>query len=302
MKRKFLFLILLLIPLQVEAISARNIVAMDMDTNRVLYGSAIHDKHLIASITKIMTTIVTLENANIKDEVTATDTILQAFGSAIYVEVGETLPLEDLLYGLMLRSGNDAALMIAEHVGGEVEHFVEMMNQKAQEIGMKNTKFINPHGLDNKKGEGNISTAYDMALLTSYAMQNPTYQKIVSTKKHVAKSDKKSYVWINKNKLLTTYEYATGGKTGYTEKAKRTLVSTASKENKNIVIVTLNDPNDWNDHTNLYEQLFKTYQNELILSASNFKIKNENYYKKNKIYIKEDVYLLLTPQEKKLLH
>ena len=209
------------------------------------------------------------------------------------------MKLKDLLYGLMLRSGNDAALLIAENVGGSVENFVTLMNKKAEELGMKNTKFINPHGLENNKGEGNTSTAYDMAILTSYAMQNDEYQKIVSTKNYVAKSDKKSYSWANKNKLLNTYEYTTGGKTGYTEKAKRTLVSTASKDNKNIVIVTLNDPDDWSDHTNLYEKLFKEYTSEKIIDANNFKIKKENYYKKNKLYLKEDVYMMLKDNEKK---
>lgn len=298
MKKLFLLLICL-IPINVSAISARNIIAMDMDTNRVLYGKAINDKHLIASITKIMTTTIALELGDLKSEVTATDTILKAYGSAIYIEVGETLTLEDLLYGLMLRSGNDAALLIAEHIGGNVDKFVSLMNSKAKELGMKNTTFINPHGLDNDKGEGNISTAYDMAILTSYIMNNPEYQKIVSTKKYVAKSDKKSYNWTNKNKLLTTYKYTTGGKTGYTDKARRTLVSTASKDNKNIVVVSLNDPDDWSDHKYLYESIFKSYNNKKILDAKTFKVKNESYYKKNKLYIQEDVYILLKDKEKK---
>lgn len=297
MKKIFIILICLF-PINVFAISARNIIAMDMDTNRVLYSKAINDKHLIASITKIMTTTIALELGDLKSEVTATDVILKSYGSGIYIEVGETMTLEDLLYGLMLRSGNDAALLIAEHIGGSVEKFVELMNNKAKEIGMNNTTFVNPHGLDNDKGEGNISTAYDMALLTSYAMYNPEYQKIVSTKKHIAKTDKKSYSWTNKNKLLTTYEYTTGGKTGFTKKAKRTLVSTASKDNKNIVIVSLNDPDDWNDHKYLYETIFKSYNNEKVLDANSFKVDNETYYKKDKLYIKEDVYVLLKENEK----
>jgi len=298
MKKLFLLLICF-IPINVSAISARNIIAMDMDTNRVLYGKSINDKHLIASITKIMTSTIALELGDLDNEVTATDIILKAYGSAIYIEVGETLTLRDLLYGLMLRSGNDAALLIAENVGGSVDNFVTLMNSKAKELGMKNTTFINPHGLDNDKGEGNISTAYDMAILTSYIMDNPEYQKIVSTKKYVTKSDKKSYSWTNKNKLLTTYEYTSGGKTGYTDKARRTLVSTASKDNKNIVVVSLNDPDDWKDHKDLYENIFKSYDNEKILDKNNFEVKNENYYKKNKLYIKEDVYVLLKNNEKK---
>lgn len=296
---KKLLLLLLLLPIQVSAISARNIIAMDMDTNRVLYQKAINDQHLIASITKIMTTTIALELGDLESDVAATDTILESYGSAIYIEVGETMKLKDLLYGLMMRSGNDAALTIAEHVGGSVENFVALMNEKAKEIGMNNTIFVNPHGLDNEKGEGNLSTAYDMAILTSYAMKNEEYQAIVSTKNYVTKSDKKSYSWTNKNKLLTTYEYTTGGKTGYTDKARRTLVSTASKDNKNIVVVSLNDPDDWNDHTTLYESIFKAYDNVKILDSKTFKVENETYYKKNKLYLKEDVYVLLKEEEKK---
>jgi D-alanyl-D-alanine carboxypeptidase len=272
---------------------------MDMDTKRVLYGQNINDKHLIASISKIMTTIVALENGNLDSEVTASDVINSATGSAIYIEVGEVLTLKDLLYGLMLRSGNDAALLIAEHIGGDVDTFVKLMNEKAQELGMKNTTFINPHGLEDNSGNGNLSTAYDMAILTSYAMQNEEYKKIVSTTKYVCKSNTKSYVWKNKNKLLTTYEYTTGGKTGFTKKARRTLVSTASKDNKNIVVVSLNDPDDWSDHKYLYESIFKNYNNELILDKNNFKIANETYYKDNELYIKDDVYILLNKNEKK---
>jgi D-alanyl-D-alanine carboxypeptidase len=130
-------------------------------------------------------------------------------------------------------------------------------------------------------------------------MQNEEYKKIVSTTKYVCKSNTKSYVWKNKNKLLTTYEYTTGGKTGFTKKARRTLVSTASKDNKNIVVVSLNDPDDWSDHKYLYESIFKNYNNELILDKNNFKIANETYYKDNELYIKDDVYILLNKNEKK---
>lgn len=298
MKKIFVMVVFLLFPVVVKAYSARNIIAMDMDTNRVLYGESIHDQHLIASITKIMTAIVAIENGNLEELVEINDVVLKSFGSGIYVEVGEKISLKDLLYGLMLRSGNDAALAIADCVGGSVDDFVRLMNLKASEIGMKNTQFINPHGLENNKGEGNLSTAYDMALLSSYAMQNERYQEIVKTKNYVAKSDKKTYSWTNKNKLLNTYEYTTGGKTGFTEKARRTLVSTASKDDKNVTIVTLNDGNDWADHETLYESVFNSYDNVLVLDKNNFKIDKENYYK-DELYIREDVSVLLKEEEKK---
>ena len=298
MKKIFVMVVFLLFPVVVKAYSARNIIAMDMDTNRVLYGESIHDQHLIASITKIMTAIVAIENGNLEELVEINDVVLKSFGSGIYVEVGEKISLKDLLYGLMLRSGNDAALAIADYVGGSVDDFVRLMNLKASEIGMKNTQFINPHGLENNTGEGNLSTAYDMALLSSYAMQNERYQEIVKTKNYVAKSDKKTYSWTNKNKLLNTYEYTTGGKTGFTEKARRTLVSTASKDDKNVTIVTLNDGNDWADHETLYESVFNSYDNVLVLDKNNFKIDKENYYK-DELYIREDVSVLLKEEEKK---
>lgn len=298
MKKIFVMVVILLFPVVVKAYSARNIIAMDMDTNRVLYGESIHDQHLIASITKIMTAIVAIENGNLEELVEINDVVLKSFGSGIYVEVGEKISLKDLLYGLMLRSGNDAALAIADYVGGSVDDFVRLMNLKASEIGMKNTQFINPHGLENNKGEGNLSTAYDMALLSSYAMQNERYQEIVKTKNYVAKSDKKTYSWTNKNKLLNTYEYTTGGKTGFTEKARRTLVSTASKDDKNVTIVTLNDGNDWADHETLYESVFNSYDNVQVLDKNNFKIDKENYYK-DELYIREDVSVLLKEEEKK---
>lgn len=298
--KKFIVLLLFLscIPLKVNALSARNIIAMDMDTNRILYEKDANSEHLIASITKIMTAVVALELADTNSDVTATNTILKAFGSAIYIEVGETMKLKDLLYGLMMRSGNDAALAIAEFVGGDVDKFVLLMNQKAREIGMNNTKFINPHGLENNEGNGNTSTAYDMALLSSYAMQNNTYKEIVSTKNYVAKSDRKTYSWSNKNKMLNLYEYTTGGKTGFTEKARRTLVSTASKDNKNITVVSLNDPDDWDDHKYLYETLFREYDSVKVVDKNNFTVENETFYKNDTLYIEKDIYLMVKEKEK----
>lgn len=298
MKKFLLLLTLLCIPIKVSAISARNIIAMDMDTKRVLYEKSAYDEYLIASISKIMTAVVALELADVESDVTTTNTILKAFGSAIYIEVGETMKLKDLLYGLMLRSGNDAALAIAEFVGKDVDKFVELMNQKAKEIGMKSTKFINPHGLENNDGVGNTSTAYDMALLSSYAMKNDTYRTIVSTKNHVAKSDKKTYSWANKNKMLNIYEYTTGGKTGFTEKARRTLVSTASKDNKNITVVSLNDPDDWDDHKYLYETLFNEYESVKVVDKNNFQVENETYYKNDTLYVQDDIYVMLKENEK----
>ena len=275
--------------------SATSYVLLDQDTNRVLLSKNKDKPMLIASITKIMTFIIALENKNISDLVVVDDSIKESYGSGIYISVGEEITLKDLLYGLMLRSGNDAAIMISTYVSGSVDSFVDLMNQKAKEIGMKNTVFHNPSGLDNNT-IGNTSTAYDMALLTSYAMQNKTYREIVKTKKYTAKTNLKTYIWHNKNKLLQ-YDYITGGKTGYTEKAKRTLVSTASKNNLNLVVVTIKDSDDWNTHKSLYEYAFDNYKSYNILNKKTFSIPKDKYY--DSLYIKNDVSIILNINETK---
>lgn len=297
--KKLLFLILLLIPFSIKAIdtSATSAILMDQDSKRILYAKDIHNVRSVASISKIMTAIVAIENGKLNKKITIGDEIDGAYGSGIYIKKGEKLLLKDLLYGLMLRSGNDAALAIAHHVGGDVDKFVQMMNDLAKKIGMKNSQFNNPSGLDQDKG--NYSTAYDMAILTSYAMKNETYRKIVKTKKYVLKTNKNTYVWHNKNKLLKQYEYTTGGKTGFTEKARRTLVTTASNNNLNLVAVTLNDGNDFTDHQNLFEYGFANYENKLLLKKGYLKITGENYYNKRKLYVKKNFYYPLTANEEK---
>ncbi len=285
--KKLVLILLLLIPINIKAYesSASCVVLMDMDSLNVIYGENMHDVRSAASISKIMTAIVAIENADVNSTVTIGEEITKAYGSGIYIRQGEEITLESLLYGLMLRSGNDAALAIANYVGGDIDNFVEMMNEKAGEIGMKNTTFNNPHGLD--ENGGNLSTAYDMALLTSYAMQNENYRKIVSTKKYTLRTNMNYYSWINKHKLLHSHNYITGGKTGFTDIAKRTLVTTASKDNINLVVVTLNDGNDFVDHINLFEEAFANYSNYNILKKGEIEIIDENYYT-DKLYINND--------------
>lgn len=278
------------------AINASSYVVMDSDSKNVLMGTNINEERLIASITKIMTCIIAIENGDLNKVVKADESILKAVGSAIYIEIGEKITLKDLLYGMMLRSGNDAAILIANTISGDMQTFSKIMNEYANKIGMKNTRFYNSHGLEENDGNGNTSSAYDMALLTSYAMQNKVFREIFSTKSYIAKSDKKTYSWQNKNKLLK-YDYITGGKTGYTKKAKRTLVTTANIEGMNIIIVTLNDGNDWNDHLNLYQSVKEKYQNVNILSKDDFEIIDDTVYVKDNLYIKNDVKLTLKKEE-----
>ena len=288
--KKLLLLFLLLIPWKIKAISASSYIVMDMDSGRVLEGSNINKESLIASTTKILTAITAIEYGKLDSTVRINQDIMSAYGSGIYVQIGEELKLDDLLYGLMLRSGNDAALAIASAVGGSKDNFVYLMNEKAKSIGMNDSNFVNPSGLEENDGKANVSTVYDMAKLTRYAMQNEDYRRITGTKEITIKSSMKIYKWINKNKLLRIYSYCTGGKTGFTKKARRTLVTTASKNGMNLIVVTFNDGNDFNDHKNLYEKYFSDYKKVKVID------KNSDYGEN--IKIKNDFYLVVREGEK----
>ncbi|USK58668.1 D-alanyl-D-alanine carboxypeptidase family protein [Peribacillus asahii] len=278
-------------------VSARSAILMDETSGRVIYEVNAHEKSRIASITKIMTAILAIESGELDEIVTVSGNAVGTEGSSLYLKEGEKIKLEDLVYGLMLRSGNDAAVAIAEKVGGSFDGFVWMMNQKAEEIGMKNTNFSNPHGLDTT--ENHYSTAYDMALLTRYAMQNETYAKIAGTKEHRAPNSTEDwdYVWKNKNRLLTQlYEYTTGGKTGYTKLAKRTLVTTATKKGHNLIAVTINAPDDWNDHIHMYESAFRAYKPTKVLEEGVLSDLNVKFYNKH-VYIQNEFTYPLTKKE-----
>lgn len=297
MKKLFLLLVLLF-PFKIFAFSSNAVstVLIDMDSGRILYANNAHHVQSVASISKIMTAVVALENTNIKKKIVVGDEILKAYGSGVYIKQGERLTIEDLLYGLMLRSGNDAAISIASHVSLDVSKFVDKMNDKAKSLSMDDTVFNNPSGLDEEKG--NFSSAYDMALLMSYAMRNDEFRKIVGTKVYTLKTNKNVYKWRNKNKLLFSYRYTTGGKTGFTKKAKRTLVTSAFKDGLNLAVVTINDGSDWKDHESLYEEAFSKYTNYLILSKGNLSIPFDDYYNDDKLYIKNDVSYPLLEGEK----
>ena len=294
--KKLVLFICLIFPFKIMALSAASYVVMDGYSGRVLVGDNINEKKLIASTTKIMTAVIAIEKGDIDSEVTIDKDVLKAYGSAIYIEIGEKLKLSDLLYGLMLRSGNDAAIEIANNVAGSMTNFVQLMNDKAQDLGMMNTHFVNNNGLEEKDSE-NISTSYDMALLMRYAIDNDTFKKIVGTKEYVVKSSYKTYEWHNKNRLLTEYKYTIGGKTGFTEKARRTLVTAALKDNKLLIVVTLNDPDDFNDHKKLYETNFNKYNLVTVLKKDSFKVPDYN----GKSYIDKDYKILLTKDEEEKL-
>lgn len=280
--------------------TATSSIVMDMDSKRILYSKNKDEKRLIASITKIMTATIALEKGKLTDKYTAGEEILEMYGTSIYLEYKEKMSLEDLLYGLMLRSGNDAALAISTAIAGSEEKFVKLMNEKAKELNMTDTTFNNSNGLD-EETDGNLSSAYDMALLMSYAMQNPDFQTITKTKSYKVKTNKNVYVWKNKNKLLFNYKYAIGGKTGFTKKARRTLVTAASNNNLNLTVVTIQDGSDFKDHQSLYEEAFASYESYDILDKGTISIIGEDYYKNNELYIKNDFKYPLTLSEKETL-
>ena len=275
------------------ASSASSAIVVDCDSDAVFYEKNPDDRRLIASITKIMTAVVAIENANLDDIVTVGEEVLSMYGSNIYIELGEHMTLRNLLYGLLLRSGNDSAIVIATYVGKSEESFVQMMNDKAQELGMVNTIFNNSHGLD--EITQNYSTASDMAKLSCHAMTLSDYREISSTKFWRLQGETKSYSWENRNKLLKLYDYSTGGKTGYTPKAGRTLVTTASKNNLNLSAVTLNDPNEYVSHENMYEYVFKNYEKYLVIDKNNFRV-DKTFYDED-IYVKRSFYYPLTIKE-----
>ena len=297
MKKVLVILLLFLIPLNVFCKedtfdTAKSSIVMDLDSGRVLYENNADEERLIASITKIMTCIIAIEQGDLDSDVEAGDEILKMYGTSIYLELNEKMKLIDLLYGLMLRSGNDASVVIAKEVAGTEEKFVEMMNEKAKEIGMTNTTFSNPHGLDEETK--NYSTARDMAILSRYAYKNKTYRKIIGTEEYRVKTDNKSYLWYNRMKLLGDYKYCTGGKNGYTPSAGKTLVTTHKKGNLKITVVTLYDNDEYNNHERLAEYAFDNYSNYDIVDKNDFDLVIDD----NKYYVNKSFSYPLTDSEK----
>lgn len=217
-------------------LTSTSAILMEQDTKRILYGKNERNKVKIASTTKILTAIVAIENNSLDEMVTISKKAAGTGGSTVGLKSGSEVSLKSLMYGMLLKSGNDCAVAIAEHVGGDVTTFAEMMNEKAYEIGAKDTHCTNPHGLDT---ENNYSTAYDLALITCYAKTNDTLSKILGTESITIPFGASSKYLANTNKLLFTYEYCDGGKTGFTNGANRCLVATAKKDDLKVVAVIL---------------------------------------------------------------
>jgi len=248
----------------VDGIGSRCGILMEQLTGRVMFEKCADEQMYIASITKILTAIIAIEHADLNDWVEITRDDIYQVGSSLYMVEGDRMLLRDLLYGLMLRSGNDAAWAIARHVGGDVDTFVGMMNEKARQLGMESSVFQNPSGLD--EVTYNLSTARDMAEVQRYAMNNLIFREISYERVHRATSEQgKIFTWKNKHRLVNgRYEHAISGKTGFTERAKRTLVTSANNGDLELIAVTLIGGNDWNDHIAMFEYGFTNFNMKQI--------------------------------------
>lgn len=248
----------LLYPATSDAVSAQKAILMDGLTGRVLYEKRPSEKSLIASTTKIMTALLVCENCNVLDQVVIPKEAVGIEGSSMYLREGEHVTVQELLYGLMLSSGNDAATALALYCSGSIEAFAQRMNEKALALGLSGTHFTNPHGLDEPD---HYSTARDLAVLAAYAMKNPLFAQTVGTKSVLIGNRHLT----NHNKLLWQVDGAEGVKTGYTKAAGRILVSSAKRQGRRLICVTIDDGDDWADHKALYDQGFADYTPSLLV-------------------------------------
>lgn len=272
-------------------------IVMEVNTNRVVHALNEKNKKYMASTTKILTAITVIENCDINEIVEIKKKTTGIEGSSIYLEEGEKLSVKDLLYGLMLRSGNDCAETLAVHVSGYIKDFACLMNNTARKIGANDSNFVNPHGLHD---DNHYTTAYDLALISCYAMKNNIFREIVGTKSIKIPFTTRNSVrlLINKNKLLNGLDGCTGIKTGYTKKAGRCLVSSALKNGIEFVSVVLNCPDMFEISKNLLTNTLSNYKNYKIVNSDNiiYFIDGKNGEKYG-TYIKNDIVLPLTTDE-----
>ena len=308
MLKRFIFIFCLILTVncygenikpQVDALSA---VLIDGDTGRILLGKNENEPMAMASTTKIMTAIVTIENANISKKITVSKNATLAPPVKMHLQVGEELTIEQLLYALLMQSSNDAAVAIAEGVGGSVENFCKMMNNKAKELGCTDTEFVTPNGLD--KGNHH-STAYDMALIGAYAIKNSEFIRISNTKNISFSSNKKSYSIVNKNQLLNSYNGAIGIKTGFTGKAGHCFVGAAKRGDITLVSVVLasgwgtaGKARKWSDTVKILNYGFDNYKKYSIIGDNVDIYVDKAKVNKTTLKYKNSVELLLNENEK----
>lgn len=268
----FLFLLSAFFVLPVSAapdVSAKSAVLIEAESGRVLYQKNAFVRLPMASTTKIMTAIVAIENGDLGKTVTVAKEAVGVEGSSIYLQPNEKLTLEALVWALLLQSANDAATAIAIEVGGSVEGFAKLMNEKAEELGLTATHFTNPHGLDD---EDHYTSAYDLAKIAAYALHNETFKTICSTYKKTIplRGDEGTRVLVNHNKLLRLYDGAIGVKTGFTKRSGRCLVGAAERDGLTLVSVTLCAPDDWNDHKEMLDFGFSHYERVTLAEKGGF--------------------------------
>ncbi len=316
LRRLMVFMIavgILTIPQNGLARGGSGYVVLDGETGRVLSGSNSDARLPIASLTKIWTALVAIENSDLQDEVIISPKAAMAEGSSIYLQAGETVTVETLLYGLMLRSGNDAATALAEHAGGSVEGFVKLMNERAVIAGLTNTVFMNPSGLHHDE---HLSSARDTAEMLRIALQNKTFEKIASTVLYRANTVN-GILWENKHRLLregsgvavevddeteqpvSSLKSATGtafaGKTGFTKVAGRTLATAFQKDGQTCIVVTLNESDDWNVHRGLANEVWQNYNMETVVKKGKYNVND-----KLAIRLEQPIQLQLNKEEKKI--
>lgn len=306
-----LVVVMLMLPQTSLARGGSGYAVLDGDTGRVLFESSSDARLPIASLTKIWTALVAIENSNLQDEVVISPRAATAEGSSIYLQAGEKVTVETLLYGLMLRSGNDAATALAEHAGGSVEGFVKLMNERAVVAGLTNTVFMNPSGLHHDE---HLSSARDTAEMLRVALQNKTFKKIASTVLYRANTEN-GMLWENKHRLLregsgvaieigdetqqpvnalkSAKGSAFAGKTGFTKVAGRTLATAFQKDGQTCIVVTLNESDDWNVHRGLANKVWQEYSLETVVKKGKYKV-NKNL----SIRLEEPILLQLTKEEK----
>lgn len=291
MKKLILFLIpifLLFTTSGVVTNSGSSYIVLETSSLRILNGENIHSQMLVASTAKILTAITAIENYNLEEEVIITKEDVSEVGSKVYLKEQEKIKRMDLIYALMLRSANDAASALSGHNSDE---FIYLMNETAKKIGMKHSVFANASGLDER--EYNLSTAYDMALLSAYAAKNEVFKEIAGTHTYKCTSDSTNYVWINKHKLVKNDDSFVWGKTGYTKKSKRILVSNYVKDSMDVIVVTINRSDDWNYHRLLVNSL-KGYTFVSIYKKGIYDTKLDvSYY----LVVKNDIVLPLRDEE-----
>ena len=251
-------------PTKSRTVSAKSAVLYEPESGRFLYSKNAFQRLPMASTTKIMTALVAIENTALTDEVVITEEAVGIEGSSAYLKEGEILSMEELLYALLLRSANDAAVAIACEIGGSVDGFADMMNERAASLGLSDTHFTNPHGLDDDE---HYTTAHDLSLIAAEALKNDTFKVISSTYKKSFTRDDRAILYVNHNKLLKLYDGALGMKTGYTKRSGRCLVGAAERDGLTFITVTLDAPDDWRDHEVLFDLGFSALEKITLLSA-----------------------------------